>query len=32
MKPEELKAQPLAGHLFQFECDVAGIACPLVAF
>jgi sugar lactone lactonase YvrE len=32
MKPEELQAQPLAGHLFQFECDVAGIASPLVAF
>jgi D-xylonolactonase len=32
MKPEELRAQPLAGHLFQFECDVAGIASPLVDF
>lgn len=32
MKPEELEQQPLAGHLFQFECDVAGVASPRVAF
>lgn len=32
MRPEELRQQTLAGHLFQFECDVAGIASPLVAF
>ena len=32
MKPDELQQQPLAGHLFQFDCDVAGIASPLVAF
>lgn len=32
MKPEELERQPLLGNLFQFECDVAGVASPLVAF
>ena len=32
MKPEELEQQPLAGHLFQFECEVSGVACPPIAF
>lgn len=27
---EQKHKQPLAGHLFQFECDVAGVACPSV--
>ena len=31
LKPEQLKEQPLAGALFAFESDVAGIACPLIA-
>lgn len=29
---EQKQKQPLAGHLFQFDCDVAGIACPLVDY
>jgi sugar lactone lactonase YvrE len=32
MKPGELKQQPLAGHLFQFECDVPGVPCPSVRY
>jgi sugar lactone lactonase YvrE len=27
---EQKHTQPLSGHLFQFDCDVAGVACPLV--
>jgi len=27
---EQKQKQPLSGHLFQFECDVAGVECPLV--
>lgn len=27
---EQRRKQPLSGHLFSFECDVAGVACPLV--
>ena len=32
LSDEQRQKQPLAGHLFQFECDVAGIACPLVRY
>jgi sugar lactone lactonase YvrE len=32
LSDEEKQKQPLAGHLFQFECDVAGVACPLVHY
>lgn len=32
LSEEELREQPLAGHLFQFDCDVAGVACPLVRY
>lgn len=28
----ERQKQPLSGHLFQFECDVAGVQCPLVRY
>jgi sugar lactone lactonase YvrE len=31
LKPEQLKAQPLAGGLFEFRVDVPGVPCPLVA-
>jgi xylono-1,5-lactonase len=27
---EQKQKQPLSGHLFQFECDVPGVECPLV--
>lgn len=27
---EQKQKQPLSGHLFQFDCDVAGIECPRV--
>jgi D-xylonolactonase len=30
LSDEQKEKQPLAGHLFQFECDVAGVTCPLV--
>ena len=30
LSEEQRQKQPLAGHLFQFECDVAGVPCPLV--
>jgi len=30
MSDKQRAEQPLAGHLFQFECDVAGVDCPLV--
>jgi D-xylonolactonase len=30
LSDEQKQKQPLAGHLFQFECDVAGIPCPPV--
>jgi len=30
LSEEERQKQPLSGHLFQFECDVAGVQCPLV--
>lgn len=30
LKPEQLKAQPLAGGLFEFKVDVPGVPCPLV--
>ena len=30
LSEEERQKQPLSGHLFQFDCDVAGVACPLV--
>lgn len=28
--PDKLVGQPLAGHLFEFRCDVAGVPCPSV--
>ena len=28
---DQLDAQPLAGGLFEFEVDVPGVACPLIA-
>jgi D-xylonolactonase len=28
LSDEQKQKQPLAGHLFQFECDVAGVTCP----
>lgn len=31
LKPEELERQPLAGSLFEFRSDVAGVPCPPVA-
>lgn len=31
LKPEQLKAQPLAGGLFEFRVDVPGVAGPLIA-
>jgi sugar lactone lactonase YvrE len=31
LKPEELEKQPLAGGLFEFEVEVPGVPCPLVA-
>ncbi|MEA3080593.1 MAG: xylono,5-lactonase [Sphingomonadales bacterium] len=31
LKAEALERQPLAGGLFRFEADVAGVPCPLVA-
>ena len=31
LKPEQLKAQPLAGGLFEFRVDVPGVPCPLIA-
>ena len=31
LSEEQRQKQPLAGHLFQFECDVAGVPCPLVS-
>lgn len=31
LSEDEKKKQPLAGHLFQFDCDVAGVECPLVS-
>jgi xylono-1,5-lactonase len=31
LKPEQLEDQPLAGGLFEFEVEVPGIPCPLVA-
>ena len=31
LRPDALEEQPLAGGLFQFEADVAGVASPLVA-
>jgi xylono-1,5-lactonase len=31
LKPEDLGRQPLAGALFEFDVEVPGIACPLVA-
>jgi len=30
LSDEQRQKQPLAGHLFQFDCDVAGVACALV--
>jgi xylono-1,5-lactonase len=30
LSDEQKQKQPLAGHLFQFECDVAGLQCPAV--
>lgn len=30
LSDEENQEQPLAGHLFQFDCDVAGAQCPSV--
>ena len=30
LSDREKEDQPLAGHLFQFQCDVAGIECPRV--
>lgn len=30
LSEEQRQKQPLAGHLFQFECDVAGVQCALV--
>lgn len=31
LKPEELERQPLAGGLFEFRTEVAGVPCPLIA-
>ena len=31
LKPEQLEAQPLAGGLFEFRVEVAGVKCPLIA-
>jgi sugar lactone lactonase YvrE len=31
LKPDEIERQPLAGALFQFEADVPGVPCPLIA-
>lgn len=31
LKPQQLKAQPLAGGLFEFRVDVPGVPCPLIA-
>ncbi len=31
LETTDLEAQPLAGALFEFQVDVPGIACPLVA-
>ena len=31
LKPEEIEGQPLAGGLFQFTSEVAGVPCPLIA-
>jgi len=31
LKPEQLKAQPLAGGLFEFRVAVPGVPCPLIA-
>jgi sugar lactone lactonase YvrE len=30
LEPDKLAGQPLAGHLFEFRCDVAGVPCPSV--
>jgi D-xylonolactonase len=30
LSDEQRHKQPLAGHLFQFDCDVPGVECPLV--
>jgi sugar lactone lactonase YvrE len=32
LKPEAVKRQPLAGGLFRFDADMAGVPSPLVAF
>ena len=31
LSPEEIAPQPDIGHLFQFQVDVPGVPCPLVA-
>jgi xylono-1,5-lactonase len=31
LKPDQLEAQPLAGGLFEFEVDIPGVPCPLIA-
>lgn len=31
LKPEDLERQPLAGGLFEFRTEVAGVPCPLIA-
>lgn len=31
LRPEQLDVQPLAGGLFEFEVEVPGVPCPLVA-
>ena len=30
LSEEQKRKQPLSGHVFQFECDVRGVQCPLV--
>jgi len=30
LEPDKLAGQPLAGHLFEFRCDIPGVPCPSV--
>jgi hypothetical protein len=31
LSPEDIAPQPQIGGLFEFEVDVAGVPCPLIA-
>jgi D-xylonolactonase len=31
LKPDELARQPLAGALFEFDVEIPGVACPMIA-